>query len=143
MKLWLVAVSILALAFVAIAVGARHFVAADPASQAVDHEFTLRTGIAEGRMAYVGVGSEIEGVVNPTLVLRAGTNVRMTVRNGDGIEHDLAIEELAVNTGMTSAKGAEAEAVFAVQVDQVGTYNYYCTVPGHRQAGMEGQLVVQ
>jgi plastocyanin len=24
-----------------------------------------------------------------------------------------------------------------------GTYKYYCTVPGHRQAGMEGTLVVK
>jgi plastocyanin len=24
-----------------------------------------------------------------------------------------------------------------------GTYKFYCTVPGHRQAGMEGTLVVK
>ena len=24
-----------------------------------------------------------------------------------------------------------------------GTYKFYCTVPGHRQAGMEGTLTVQ
>ena len=24
-----------------------------------------------------------------------------------------------------------------------GTYHYYCTIPGHREAGMEGTLVVK
>ena len=26
---------------------------------------------------------------------------------------------------------------------KAGTYKFYCTVPGHRQAGMEGTLTVQ
>jgi hypothetical protein len=30
--------------------------------------FTLRTGIAEGRMVYIGVGGDINGAVNPTIV---------------------------------------------------------------------------
>ncbi|MDA0302102.1 MAG: plastocyanin/azurin family copper-binding protein [Chloroflexi bacterium] len=25
---------------------------------------------------------------------------------------------------------------------QAGTYVFYCTVPGHREAGMEGKLIV-
>src|SRR5438132_14023736 len=31
--------------------------------------FTLRSGIAQGRMVYLGVGGEIDGKVNPMLVV--------------------------------------------------------------------------
>jgi len=34
------------------------------------------------------------------------------------------------------------EIVFTVGKNQSGTYPYFCTVPGHRQAGMEGKLIV-
>src|SRR5262249_34859871 len=32
--------------------------------------FTLRSGIAQGRMVYLGVGGEIDGKVNPMLVVK-------------------------------------------------------------------------
>ena len=38
--------------------------------------------------------------------------------------------------------GDETEIIFEVGDMEPGTYVYYCTVPGHRQAGQEGKLVV-
>src|SRR5579872_1897201 len=34
--------------------------------------FTLRTGVAEGRLVYLGVGGDINGAVNPPLVVHEG-----------------------------------------------------------------------
>ena len=37
-------------------------------------------------------------------------------------------------------KGASSVTVF--RADKSGEYAYFCALPGHRQAGMEGKLVV-
>src|SRR6187200_512161 len=42
--------------------------------------FTLRSGIAQGRMVYIGVGGEIDGKVNPMLV----ETVQINLINGEG-----------------------------------------------------------
>jgi len=35
------------------------------------------------------------------------------------------------------------EFVFTKGERQTGVFPYFCTVPGHRQAGMEGKLIVR
>src|SRR5215471_11181613 len=44
--------------------------------------FTLRSGIAQGRMVYLGVGDEIDGKVNPMLVVHEGETVQINLING-------------------------------------------------------------
>ena len=56
--------------------------------------FTLRTGIAEGRMVYIGVGGDINGVVNPTLLVHEGETVQINLINGEGAEHDVVIDQM-------------------------------------------------
>src|SRR5690606_10192788 len=102
-----------------------------------------QTTMRDGRMVYVGVGGEIDGLVNPELVVHAGTRLRVTLLNGDGMAHDFSIGELGIKTPLISAKGSTAEVVFAVTEGQEGTYDYFCTVSGHRQAGMAGKFVVR
>jgi plastocyanin len=106
-------------------------------------EFTLETGIVDGRMAFVGNGGDIDGLINPDLVVQAGEAVRMTVIDGDGMPHDLSIPGLGVKTRRVSSKGAAAELGFMPSEDQVGSFVYFCTVSGHREAGMEGKLVLR
>lgn len=61
------------------------------------------------------------------------------VLSSDDILHDLTIDELdahvAADAGETSEGGFRA--------DEPGRYTYYCTVDGHRAAGMEGTLIVE
>ena len=38
-----------------------------PAGYSPDVRYTLKSGIAEGRMVFIGVGADIDGVVNPQL----------------------------------------------------------------------------
>ncbi len=104
--------------------------------------FSLETQIRDGRMIYVGVGGEIDGIVNPDLVVVAGSTVQATLINGDGMPHDLFFEAFKAKTPLVSAIGKTVEVSFSIEASQVGTYFYYCTQPGHRKAGQEGQLVV-
>lgn len=103
--------------------------------------FTLQTAMMDGRMVFVGAGGEIDGVVNPDLVVDAGEGFQITVVNGDGMPHDLAVPDTGLQTAMTTGKGQSASA--SGNVPTAGTYAYICTVAGHRQAGMEGKLIVR
>ena len=109
-----------------------------PADITPDVSYTLTTGLADGMMAFIGVGGEIDGVVNPELTAQPGDVVQLTLVNGDGVQHDWAIDGLDVATDIVTEQGASSVTVF--RVNEAGEYAYYCTVPGHRQAGMEGLL---
>jgi nitrite reductase (NO-forming) len=102
--------------------------------------FRLRTELAEGKMAFVGVGGDIEGVVNPTLRVAEGDVVQIGIINGDGVEHDLVFPEFKAATDRVNRKGASSVTVF--RADKSGEFAYFCSMPGHRQAGMEGKFVV-
>ena len=102
--------------------------------------FRLRTELAEGKMAFVGVGGDIEGVVNPTLRVAEGDVVQVGIINGDGVEHDVVFPEFKAATDRVNRKGASSVTVF--RADKSGEFAYFCSMPGHRPAGMEGKLVV-
>lgn len=112
----------------------------DQANEEADQAFSLRTGIAEGRMVYIGVGGAIDGQVNPDLTVQAGQQVRITIVNGDGASHDLALPDLGRQT--PAVMGKETTTALTFTASDTGVYAYLCTVAGHRQAGMEGRLVV-
>ncbi|GEM_PF-299606 len=104
-------------------------------------EYTMMTQMpGDPAMAFVGVGGEIDGVINPELTANLGDTVRITVINGDPMLHDLTIDEFGVYTGEL----LEDEQTVTIEfvADQVGAFKYYCSVPGHRQIGMEGLLKV-
>jgi nitrite reductase (NO-forming) len=102
--------------------------------------FRLRTELAEGKMAFVGVGGDIEGVVNPALRVAEGDVVQVGLVNGDGVEHDVVFPDFKASTDRVNRKGASSVTVF--RADRAGEFAYFCSLPGHRQAGMEGKIVV-
>ena len=102
--------------------------------------FRLRTELAEGKMAFVGVGGDIEGVVNPTLRVAEGDVVQVGLVNNDGIEHDVVFPDFKAATDRVNRKGASSVTVFRRRT--AGEFAYFCSLPGHRQAGMEGKIVV-
>ncbi len=123
--------------------------AAQPASQArprvvapylTDAKYTLRSGIAEGRMVYIGVGGTIDGKVNPILTAVEGQVVQVTLINGEGTEHDIVFPDQDARSPRVVSKGASTSIVF--RASKAGDFVYYCDVPGHRLAGMEGQLLI-
>ena len=114
--------------------------AAQPEEQVPDVRYTLLTGGETGKLVFIGASGDINGVENPTLKADPGDVVEISVINGDGIAHDLAIDEFQVNTGQLLQRGQIGKVT--LKVDAAGAYAYYCTVPGHRQAGMWGTLQV-
>ncbi len=103
-------------------------------------EYTLLTGGDTGQLVFVGVGGDIDGVINPTLTANPGDVVKITMINGDGMLHDVVIDEFDARTEQIADVDAQDSITFTV--DEVGEYVYYCSVPGHRQAGMWGKLIV-
>jgi nitrite reductase (NO-forming) len=102
--------------------------------------YTLKTASEGSRLVFIGVGGEIDGLVNPDLQASVGDTVAITLVNDDGRFHDIVIDEFDAATPVFGGVGEEETVQFTV--DQEGTFFYYCSVSGHRQAGMEGQLIV-
>ena len=122
--------------------------AAAPSSEALitggyvpNVSYTLRTGIAEGRMVFIGFGGTIDGVVNPELVANEGDVVQVTLINGEGAEHDVVFEQPGVSSQHVVGKGSSTTIAFGAKA--AGQSSYYCSLPGHRLAGMEGRLTVK
>lgn len=102
--------------------------------------FTLKSGIAEGRMVYLGVGGDINGKVNPQITVHEGELVQINLINGEGAEHDVVIDQFAARSERVVAKGASS--TFSFAADRVGEFVYFCSVAGHREAGMEGRIQI-
>jgi nitrite reductase (NO-forming) len=108
-----------------------------------DVEFTLKTFAKGGRLGYLGVGGSIDQVENPDLVVPQGAVVRIVLINGDGMPHDLYLPDFDAATSRVSKIGEQTEIVFSVGDAPPGPHVYYCTVPGHRQMGQEGDMQIQ
>ncbi|QBQ56458.1 nitrite reductase, copper-containing [Nitrosococcus wardiae] len=106
-----------------------------------DLTLTLKTGIAEGRLVFIGVGADIEGEVNPTLEVHKGEVVQINLVNGEGTTHDIFFPEFNARSEQVTTSGSST--TLALRATSAGEFTYYCTLPGHREAGMEGRLLVR
>ena len=86
-----------------------------------DVTFTLKTQIHEGQLVFIGEAGAIKGQINPELKVREGAVVAITVVNGDGAMHDVAVPGF-------NAKSATGETLSAPQVDSVNTFDAPNTV---------------
>ena len=116
--------------------------AAPGASYMPGLRYTLRSGIAEGRMVFIGIGGAIDGQVNPLLSAAEGQVVQITLINGEGAEHDIVFAEQGPGGSSSHIVGKDASTSIAFAASKAGDYLYYCSVPGHRLAGMEGKFLV-
>jgi uncharacterized cupredoxin-like copper-binding protein len=72
-----------------------------------------------------------------TLSIPADTDVTVRLPNEGVTPHNFSIDELGISVDI--APGATEETVINAPA---GEYEYYCNVPGHKQAGMVGTLTV-
>ncbi len=112
----------------------------DGVAMVPDVSFTLKTNVGEKGLSFIGVGGNIDGQLNPKLQVAEGAVVQITLINGDGALHDVVFPDFQAATEQVVGQGSSSSTVF--KASKSGTFAYYCSIPGHRQAGMEGQLVV-
>jgi cytochrome c oxidase subunit 2 len=72
------------------------------------------------------------------ITITAGEDIAI-VLTSDDVEHDFTVDELDAHV---SAEVDETEEG-GLRSEEPGEYTYYCTVSGHREAGMEGTLIVE
>jgi putative membrane-bound dehydrogenase-like protein len=101
-----------------------------PDSTIIDRDYALEANM-------LGYFAE-DGTRNPTLRANPGDRVRITITNGETMTHDIAMEKLGVKSGTLLEKGSSTSISFWAKDDDT----YFCTVPGHRAAGMVGKFEV-
>jgi len=99
----------------------------------------------------------------PSLTVKAGETVKLTLNNVGALEHDFVIEKIDVKTKVVKDSGSDEHHAHGVEanydlhvsaqvgetsviqftVAEPGTYQFFCSVPGHKEAGMVGELIVE
>jgi len=99
---------------------------------------------------------------SPTITVPAGQPVTLTLRNTGAVEHDFVIEKINVTDVEASDSGpaahhqlgdapeydlhffAKAGEIETLQFTALepGTYEVFCSIEGHKEAGMFGELIV-
>ncbi len=69
-------------------------------------------------------------------------SVTVDFENPSSTPHDVVVEDADGNELMRTEEISES-AVTATAELEPGTYTFFCSVPGHREGGMEGTLTVE
>jgi uncharacterized cupredoxin-like copper-binding protein len=72
------------------------------------------------------------------VAIPANTDVTFDLPNDGAAPHNFSIDELGVSVDI--APGETKQVVINAPA---GTYEYYCNIPGHKEAGMVGTLIVE
>lgn len=75
-----------------------------------------------------------------TSEVEAGKPFSIQIHNEGNLEHDITFVGLESEFGLHVLPGEDNIGTFSI--DEPGEYLYYCTVLGHREAGMTGTLIV-
>jgi uncharacterized cupredoxin-like copper-binding protein len=71
-----------------------------------------------------------------------GEEVTVELTSEPAVEHDFVLEDVdGQDVEVVHADPGETE-TGTFTLDDTGTYTFFCSVPGHRQAGMEGTVAV-
>jgi plastocyanin len=76
----------------------------------------------------------------PTTLSAKTGSVTITLQNSSPVSHDVRIS----GNGVEETSDLVSQGSSSVTANlKPGTYTYFCTVPGHEQAGMKGTLTVK
>jgi plastocyanin len=109
----------------------------EPAEDAAEEPAEEPADAADAPLTTTVVSHDI--YFEPTEVtIGADTDITFILPNEGAAPHNFAIDELEIDVDI--APGATEEVVINAPA---GTYEFYCNVPGHREAGMVGTLIVE
>ena len=97
-------------------------------------------GGSDGGGGHGGGPIELDAAITgftPSEIEATEGSIELTIANLDAFDHDFTIDELAVQLLMGANETVEGSFEAGP-----GTYTFYCSIPGHREAGMEGTLTV-
>src|SRR5438552_4355742 len=73
-----------------------------------------------------------------SLQVAVGQRVTLTLQNTGVVEHDVTIP----STGFSLLARAGQTATGDFTFDKPGVFDFFCSIPGHKDAGMKGSLMV-
>jgi uncharacterized cupredoxin-like copper-binding protein len=65
--------------------------------------------------------------------------ITLVMENPSAVEHNIAVKNGVEEEGEVVGQGGTSEVTVTLEA---GEYEFYCSVPGHEAAGMEGTLTV-
>ena len=77
-----------------------------------------------------------------TLTVSPGAKVTLQVQNTGNTAHSFIGPALGVSTAKPIATGATTPVSFTAP-NTAGTYQFWCDIPGHAEAGMVGEVIVK
>jgi plastocyanin len=96
---------------------------------------------AKGNTVNLGVMGSMLMFTTKSLTAKAG-KVDIVFTNMSGTGHNVTVQE-GTNGKVLGATPTFTSGTHTLSLTlKAGTYTYYCSVPGHRQAGMQGTLKV-
>jgi nitrite reductase (NO-forming)/hydroxylamine reductase len=110
-------------------------------SEVSTRKYVLTTGFEEGNLVYLGVGGDINGLVNPTLHANPGETITVVLINSGEGEHDVTFPDLKVKTKRVKESGETVSVSFTVP-NKVTNFEYYDSVANHAEIGLVGELDV-
>lgn len=73
------------------------------------------------------------------LTIAADTEAKIKVTNKGVLQHDFHVDKLDITSKLLNGGDTDTVTIKAA----AGTYEFWCTVPGHKEAGMVGTLTVK
>lgn len=80
---------------------------------------------------------------NTTSLSTKPGNVTIAFTNASPVTHDVAIKNASGKVLGTSKEISKGATTLKLSNLPAGTYTFFCTLPGHEQAGMKGTLTVK
>lgn len=105
---------------------------------------TSSTAAPSGGASALSIAANPQGELKystTSLNAKAGS-VAIAFTNNAPLQHNLTVESSSGSTVGATPSFQGGSKVLTLNL-KPGTYKFFCTVPGHRQAGMEGTLVVK
>lgn len=95
-------------------------------------------GVAEAPTVTDVVTAQDTKFAETTLSMKNGEFLGLFVINKDDFVHSFDVDELNIHVALS----ARSTTAVAIKPTAAGTLQFYCAIPGHREAGMAGTLTV-